>query len=391
MQNILITAKSTIACVGHESEQIWQQYKSQKSALTTCCFNNEDTPTGKLSPASEKIISELRKENLNFRRLDKTVLLALWTSRNAVKKAGWTNLEKTGINIGSSRGATQLFEKHHKHFLEAPDKRMSPMVSPTTTLGNISSWVAYDLGIEGATLSHSITCSTALHGVLNACAWISSNMAEQFLVGASEAPLTDFTIAQMKALGIYSKKSSEWSCAPLREGKTDNTMVLGEGAAMFTLEKDRAQKSLARIIGLGYATEIIQHSASLSTEADCLQKSMRMALADAELKEPVTELDVVVMHAPGTAQGDQSELKAVEAIFGKNGPHLISTKHQTGHTLGASGGLSLDLAIEMLNRKEVISFPYKTEVEAKELSPETVMINAVGFGGNAVSIILQKA
>jgi 3-oxoacyl-[acyl-carrier-protein] synthase II len=386
MQNILITAKSTIACVGHESEQIWQQYKSQKSALTTCCFNNEDTPTGKLSISSERLITELRKENINYRRLDKTVLLALWTSRNAVKNAGWRNLEKTGINIGSSRGATQLFEKYHKHFLDSPDKRMSPSVSPTTTLGNVSSWVAYDLGIQGATLSHSITCSTALHGVLNACAWINSNMADQFLVGASEAPLTDFTVAQMKALGIYSKRTSYWSCSPLQEDKEDNTMVLGEGAAMFTLEKDKAQKALARIIGLGYATEIIQHSASLSADADCLQKSMRLALEDAEL----TELDVIVMHAPGTTLGDKSELNAVEAIFGKNQVHLINTKHQTGHTLGASGGLSMDLAIEMLNRQELISFPYKTEVESKRTTPETVMINAVGFGGNAVSIILQK-
>tara|TARA_B110000444_G_scaffold256732_1_gene293691 strand:- start:1553 stop:2716 length:1164 start_codon:yes stop_codon:yes gene_type:complete len=386
MQNILITAKSTIACVGHESEQIWQQYKSQKSALTTCCFNNEDTPAGKLSISSERLITELRKENINYRRLDKTVLLALWTSRNAVKNAGWRNLEKTGINIGSSRGATQIFEKYHKHFLESPDKRMSPSVSPTTTLGNVSSWVAYDLGIKGTTLSHSITCSTALHGVLNACAWINSNMADQFLVGASEAPLTDFTVAQMKALGIYSKKTSDWSCSPLKESKEDNTMVLGEGAAMFTFEQDNAQKALARIIGLGYATEIIQHSASLSADADCLQKSMRMALDDAEL----TELDVIVMHAPGTTIGDKSELNAVETIFGKNQVHLINTKHQTGHTLGASGGLSMDLAIEMLNRQELICFPYKTEVESKRTTPETVMINAVGFGGNAVSIILQK-
>jgi 3-oxoacyl-(acyl-carrier-protein) synthase len=112
-----------------------------------------------------------------------------------------------------------------------------------------------------------------------------------------------------------------------------------------------------------------------------------MALADAEL----TAVDVVVMHAPGTTQGDKSELKAVKSIFGKNQVHVISTKHQTGHTLGASGGLSMDLAIEMLTRQEVIYFPYKTEVENKQLIPETVLINAVGFGGNAVSIILQKA
>lgn len=387
MQNILITAKSTIASVGHESEQIWQQYKSQKPALSRCCFNNQDTPTAKLSQESEKLISDLRKENLSYRRLDKSVLLALWTGRDVVRKAGWKNLTNTGINIGSSRGATQLFEKYHQHFVETPEKRMTPLVSPTTTLGNIASWVAYDLGIKGATLSHSITCSTALHGILNACAWLNSQMANQFLVGGAEAPLTDFTVAQMRSLGIYAKQTTEWSCAPLQEGKIENSMTLGEGASIFALEKDKGQKGIAKIIGLGYATEIIEHNASLSAEAECLQKSMKMAIEDAGLNT----VDVVVMHAPGTVQGDESELKAINAIFGENQPHLISTKHQTGHTLGASGGLSLDLAIEMLNRGETIPFPYKTSVAQKEIVPQTALINAVGFGGNAVSIVIKKA
>ena len=387
MQNILITAKSTIASVGHESEQIWQQYQSQTSALSTCCFNNQDTPTGKLSPESEQLISDLRKQNISYRRLDKRVLLALWAGRNAVKDAGWKNLENTGVNIGSSRGATQLFEKYHQHFVETPNKRMTPLVSPTTTLGNIASWVAYDLGIEGATLSHSITCSTALHGMLNACAWLNSGMADQFLVGGAEAPLTDFTVAQMRALGIYSKKTSEWSCAPLQKGKTENSMVLGEGASIFALEKDKGQKGIAKIIGLGYATEIIEHNASLSAEADCLQKSMKMALQDAEL----STVDVVVMHAPGTVQGDESELKAVKAVFGAHTPQLISTKQHTGHTLGASGGLSLDLAVEMINRENSISFPYETTVTQKQTAPKTALINAVGFGGNAVSIVIKQA
>lgn len=387
MQNILITAKSTIASVGHESEQIWQQYQSQTSALSTCCFNNQDTPTGKLSPESEQQISDLRKQNISYRRLDKSVLLALWAGRNAVKAADWKNLENTGINIGSSRGATQLFEKYHQHFVETPNKRMTPLVSPTTTLGNIASWVAYDLGIEGATLSHSITCSTALHGMLNACAWLNSHMADQFLVGGAEAPLTDFTVAQMRALGIYAKQSTNWSCAPLEKAKEENSMVLGEGASIFALERDKGQKGIAKIIGLGYATEIIEHNASLSAEAECLQKSMKMALQDAEL----STVDVVVMHAPGTVQGDASELKAVNAVFGTNTPHLISTKQHTGHTLGASGGLSLDLAIEMLNRAEVISFPYETTVTQQQTVAKTALINAVGFGGNAVSIVIKQA
>ena len=177
------------------------------------------------------------------------------------------------------------FEKYHQHFIDFPKKRISPLVSPTTTLGNIASWVAYDLGSDGATLSHSITCSTALHGVMNACAWLKSDMADKFIVGGAEAPLTDFTIAQMKALGVYSKQDFPWICSPLETGKESNTMVLGEGASVFTLEKDEGQTHLAKIIGIGYATEIIEHNASLSAEADCMQKSMKAALLDAGISE----------------------------------------------------------------------------------------------------------
>ena len=45
----------------------------------------------------------------------------------------------------------------------------------------------------------------------------------------------------------------------------------------------------------------------------------------------------------------------------------------------------------MLQKEELISFPYETEVEQKQKAPNSILVNAVGFGGNAVSIIVQKA
>ena len=72
-------------------------------------------------------------------------------------------------------------------------------------------------------------------------------------------------------------------------------------------------------------------------------------------------------------------------------PHLISTKHLSGHTLGTSGALSIELAIMMLQNEKNISFPYESSAHQNNNTPETIMINGVGFGGNAVSIILQKA
>ena len=105
----------------------------------------------------------------------------------------------------------------------------------------------------------------------------------------------------------------------------------------------------------------------------------------------LSNVDVLIMHAPGTNQGDQSELKAVNEILGEGTTHIISTKHQSGHTLGASGVVSLDLAVEMLQRGEVVSFPYETEIcQKNDLTPNTILINAVGFGGNAVRIVVKK-
>ncbi|MBL6872699.1 MAG: beta-ketoacyl synthase, partial [Flavobacteriales bacterium] len=169
MQSILITSKSSLSALGHESDEVWKNYQRESTCLSICCFNDMDTPTGRLQEKTQLLIDNLRKEDPHYRRLDKSVLMAILVGRDALSKSKWSDLSRVGINMGSSRGATQLFEKYHEHFINSPKKRISPLVSPTTTLGNISSWMAFDFASNGATLTHSITCSTALHSILNAC------------------------------------------------------------------------------------------------------------------------------------------------------------------------------------------------------------------------------
>jgi 3-oxoacyl-(acyl-carrier-protein) synthase len=276
-----------------------------------------------------------------------------------------------------------LFEKYHQEFLETG--KTSTLSSPTTTLGNISSWVAHDLKNNGPEISHSITCSTALHAILNAAAWLQSGMASKFLVGGSEAPLTAFTLAQMNALKIYSKDSSIYPCRAFDLNKSKNTMVLGEAASAACLELGEHKKALAYIEGIGYATDDIEHNISISEEANCFQKSMKMALKDTAIEE----VDAIVMHAPGTLKGDTSEYKAILRVFGKNHPMLTTNKWKVGHTFGASGMLNMELAILMMQHNHFIPVPFAAaQVLRKEI--RKVLINAVGFGGNAVSILLSK-
>jgi len=314
-------------------------------------------------------------------------LFALAASREAVQNAGWKTDDIFGINIGSSRGATDLFEKHYKEYLETG--KAQTLASPTTTLGNISSWIAHDLQNSGPEISHSITCSTALHALLNGVAWLKSGMADKFLVGGSEAPLTDFTIGQMRALKIYSRLNQDidsWPNLACYFEKTQNTMILGEGAAVCCLEAGEKENAIAYVTGVGFATEILEHNISISAEADCFQKSMKMALKDVDLES----IDVIVMHAPGTIKGDLTELRAIEKVFGSSLPLLTTNKWNIGHTLGTSGMLSLELALLMMKHDTFIETPF-SETKNQNKTIKKVLVNAVGFGGNAVSILIENA
>jgi 3-oxoacyl-(acyl-carrier-protein) synthase len=416
-QPISITAIASISPLGISKDEIWANYQKSTHCFQKRNFGGTDEWIAPLSEAAKNEIDQLKNADPKYKNLDNSVLYALYASRKAVEQAGWLSTESFdaacepasladrrsgstqnnnfGINIGSSRGATSLFEKYHEEFLR--DKRASTLSSPTTTLGNISSWVAHDLQTQGPEISHSITCSTALHALLNGVAWIKSGMTDKFLVGGSEAPLTPFTIAQMKALKIYSKadvtlsgstelsaSAVEWPCLGLDLTKKQNTMILGEGASIAYLEQGMPENALAIIEGIGYATEPLRHNTSISTDAQCFQRSMRMALGKTEPEE----VDAVVMHAPGTIKGDLSEYRAIEKVFGNDTPALTTNKWKIGHSFGASGMLSVELAVLMLEHQEFVKVPF-VEYSTIPKKITKVLVNAVGFGGNAVSILLK--
>ena len=402
IQPISITAISSISALGISLEEVWSNYKKAEHLFVQQNFDDNQEWVAALNQNAKNEIKQLRNSDSKYKKLDDSVLFAIYASRKAISQANWKAKDDFGINIGSSRGATALFEAYHSEYLK--NRKAATLTSPTTTLGNISSWVAHDLNSRGPEISHSITCSTALHAMLNGIAWLQSGMAEKFLVGGSEAPLTAFTIAQMKALKIYAKMppralrlrsaqapsrgllNDDYPCQALNLNKKQNTMVLGEGASIACLEKGVSKNALAIIEGIGYATEVLKHNISISSDAECFQRSMKMALG----KTTPSEVDVVIMHAPGTIKGDISEYKAIEKIFCDKMPFLTTNKWKVGHTFGASGMLSVELAILVLKHQELIGVPFVLNL-FKPKKIRKVLVNAVGFGGNAVSILLSRA
>ena len=379
---IYINGSGSISALGTDKHSVVNSYRKPKNT-----FSLDETtgvPVSKLAVDAEQELTQLKQEDQRYKRLDRSVLMAMLAARQCIQSAGWQDGDY-GINIGSSRGATGLFENYHQGFLE--DQRVHPLTSPTTTLGNIASWVGQDLHNSGIRFSHSITCSTALHALLNGIAWLDSGMSKRFLIGGSEAPLTPFTINQMQAVKLYSKSSIEDACQSLHFDKTENTLVLGEAAAVFALSHS-ADRATAKISGYGFASEKISNHTAISADAQCFQDSMQAALQ----KAGKSSIDMVVMHAPGTLKGDIAEYKAIEKTFDEL-PVLTTNKWKIGHSFGASGAMSLEMALLMLEEQKVFENPYyklDPKFTAGNQQIKSIMVNSVGFGGNAVSVIVER-
>lgn len=388
---IVISAVGSISALGFEWHEVQSAYQNSASAIVEAEREGCCAFIAPLSSLAEKHIESIRTENRSFASLDRVTLLAIAAARGALRDIDASRLDDCGVSIGTARGATGNLERSYCSFLRDGPQALSPRTSPTTTLGNISSWVAQDSGLGGIAFSHSSTCNGALHAIANAAAWIRSGMSRHFLVGGSEAPLTAFTISQMRALTIYASRSmAGYACRPFGT-PPENSFVLGEAACCFFVERlsdaeIAGRRALAEIVAVGLGMEELESMTALAEDAPSLTKSMRNALDKAGKREQV---DLLVAHAPGTVQGDSGEYRAIQSVFGDKVPTVVSNKWKVGHTLGASGALSVEYALHMLNGLRPCAFPYRTFFEQDYPSnPRRVMINSAGFGGNAVSIVL---
>lgn len=392
----------SISPLGSQSEDISREYSKKNTFIIPKLFNDKEYYVSALQEKENLEIQKITTEKKAFSHLDRSVILALNAARSLKKNFSPISFKnkKVAINIGSSRGATGIFEEGYNKYLNG--EKLSPFTSPTTTLGNLSSWVAQDLLPDNndlVAIEHSMTCSTFMQGLGNALAWLKSGQSDLFFVGASEAPLTPFTLSQMNALKIYKniQKEEKYPSRPLGDRLDQkNSMVLGEGAALFLLErfdKPIEDSPLGVIESIGFGMENITSPTSMNKEGLGFQTAMKNALKNMTSNNLP---DLIILHAPGTIVGDQAEFHAIKEIFPEEKfPRLTSNKWKIGHTLAASGALSLEMAILILQGNEFSEFPYSNislnnNSHIKENKKiKKIMINSAGFGGATTSLIIS--
>jgi 3-oxoacyl-(acyl-carrier-protein) synthase len=369
-------------------------------------FNLEQAPCKELTPGAgeavfplnceaQELVDRLLKES-RYGKLDRSVLLAIAAARLSLKElpAGF-NLGV--VSLGSSRGPTTELERSITRF-DRREGRLSALTSPITTAGNLSSWVAQECfsfrGLsevsEPVALSTSMTCSSAFNSLLVAISFIKSGMAEAGLLGGAESCLTPYTVAQLKALRLYGEPAAPWPARPLYSASDErNWVALGEaaGTALVLPAEVAPVDGDLQLLGVGWALEEIASPTGISAQGLGFERAMQKALA--QLPEGIG-VDVVIAHAPGSVNGDNAELSAIERVLGD--VMVCTSKHLTGHTYGASGMVSLSLAQALLTGVPWPGLPYPNRAaRASARAPRAILINTAGFGGNVLSVIIASS
>ncbi|GBU09368.1 3-oxoacyl-(acyl-carrier-protein) synthase II [Gammaproteobacteria bacterium] len=269
-------------------------------------------------------------------------------------------------------------------------------------LGDPALFLAKYLKTTGPAYSISTACSSSVRAIISGQRMILSGMVDVAIVGGVD------TLCRLAINGFNSLASlSSKPCTPFaidRDG-----INISEGAGLILLSKQAFQFYIKPniinpivLLGIGESSDAY-HISAPHPQGDGAARAMKMALEQAQL-EPA-QIGYINLHGTATMLNDQAETIAVQSIFGDlpSGEDVpcSSTKHLTGHALGAAGIVEaaicalilsekLDLPIQDFSQSAQDKTLAKIKFATKKTQPKkaTILSNSFAFGGNNACFIL---
>lgn len=336
-----------------------------------------------------------------FARLDPTERLANWCAIAALKDAGLWD-ERSSLRVGLALGvAAEWSCLWEWDYLRGGDRIFRP--EPTESLCHR---LASSLGITGPAMSLSAACASGNFSFAVARRWLELGWVDVCIAGAADRAVTPMTLAGFGNLRALSRRNDNPSAAsrPFDTGR--DGFVIGEGGAMFVLERaDRASRRSARVhaevAGCGSSSDAY-HMVIPSPEPGPAIAAMRQAIDDAGLNP--SEIDYVNAHATSTPVGDTAEARVLQTVFGDaiSEVSVSSTKSMTGHLLTAAAAFEALACVIALERQVVpptINLDHPDPEcplrhvpnQAQERTVRATASNSFGFGGSNTCLVLKAA
>lgn len=344
------------------------------------------------------------------RRMDRFVQLSVAAGNMLVKDSGLVidddNAARVSVILGVGLGGLHTIEVFHSRLVEAGPNKVSPFMIPMLISNMAPGQVAIATGAKGANMVLTSACASGTHAVGMGFTEIVMGRCDACITGGVEATITPMGISgftSLKALSTAHNDEPEKASRPF--DKDRDGFVMGEGAGFLMLEslehaEARGAAIYAEIVGTG-ASDDAYHMTAPRDDAEGMIASMRRAIEDAGVSPDV--VDHINAHGTSTHLNDLCETNAIKQVFGQRAYDIAvaSTKSQTGHLLGAAGGVEAVFSVLALHTGIVpgtinyttpdpeCDLNYMTQGPRK-LDPQYVLSNSFGFGGTNGSLLFKK-
>lgn len=269
--------------------------------------------------------------------------------------------DRVGIVLGASNTGIDEAQGYVDQWLntgtkpEALDFSMIELGTPALYLKEL-------LGVRGPAFTVSTACSSATKALGAARRLLAAGVVDLVVTGGVDGRCR-FAMNGFHALGAL----AAGRCRPLADDR--DGINLGEGVALFTLEREGEG---VRLAGIGESSDAY-HATAPEPEGRGAEAAMRNALEDALIAPEA--VDYINLHGTGTWANDSMEMKAVNRIFAASSARKVeSTKALTGHCLGAAGAVEAAIAWLLI----------------RSGACRTALSNSFAFGGSNASVILTR-
>lgn len=256
-------------------------------------------------------------------------------------------------------------------------------------LGDPSRFLANWLALEGPAYTLSTACSSSARAIISGRRLIEAGLVDVAIVGGAD------TLSRMPVNGFNSLESfSPTLCEPF--GRDRHGITIGEAAGLMVLTREPQPVAL---LGTGESSDAY-HISAPHPQGEGAIRAIQQALNDAGLT--TADVGYINLHGTATPLNDQIESQVVHDLFSDSVP-CSSTKHLTGHTLGAAGIteaalswliLTRDLPLPAQDFSRYAPDPTLPACgvlhHAVALEKPVILSNSFAFGGNNASILLGR-
>lgn len=408
-RRVVITGLGAITPIGNNVEETWNGIQEKKCGIDQIALFDATGYKTSLDAEVKNYDASQYFDLKQAKRLDRSSQFAVIAAREAFRDSGITkentNFERVGVFVSSGIGGLITIQEQCEINYVKGHNRVSPMFIPMSINNMAAGNIAIELGLKGESISIVSACASSTHAIGEAYKTIKYGSEDVILAGGTEAAICEVGIAgfeNMKALSNATDKNR----ASIPFDKERSGFVMGEGAGVLVLEElehaqKRGAKIYAEVIGYG-ATSDAYHITSPAPEGEGGARAMKRAIEDAGITPE--KIDYINAHGTSTHLNDSLETKAIKTALGEEASSKVmvsSTKGNTGHLLGAAGGVEAIICAKAIEEQLVpptINYQVKDEECDLDIVPQEprrkniniVMSNSLGFGGQNASIILKK-